>query len=91
MKELFISTLEQLGFPIYLQGSLGADEAYPDSFFTFWNNSADGGAFYDNEEHCYNWDFDLNFYSNDPALINDKLMEAKNLLKEKGFIASGKG
>lgn len=91
MKDLLIKTLEPLGFPIYQQGSLDEDEAYPESFFTFWNNAADGDSFYDNEEHSYVWDFDLNFYSSDPALVNTKLVEAKELLKAKGFIATGKG
>ena len=91
MKDLLIKTLEPLGYPIFLQGSLGEEEEYPESFFTFWNNSADGDSFYDNEENSYNWDFDLNFYSSDPALVNTKLTDAKELLKVKGFIVSGKG
>ncbi|MCQ2308208.1 MAG: hypothetical protein MJ000_11715 [Bacteroidales bacterium] len=91
MKDLLIETLQPLGYPIFQQGSLGEDEAYPDSFFTFWNNGSDGGEFYDNNEHSTVWDFDLNFYSNDPALVNVKLVEAKTLLKSCGFIATGKG
>lgn len=91
MKELFIETIEQLGYPVFLQGSLQKDEAYPASFFTFWNNSVDGDAFYDNDEHAYTWNFDLNFYSNNPELVNIKLLEAKALLKQNGFIVSGKG
>lgn len=91
MKDLLIETLEPLGFPILLQGSLGEDEAYPDSFFTFWNNTTDGDSFYDNEENSYVWDFDLNFYSSDPAAVNSKLMEAKQLLKSQGFVVTGKG
>lgn len=91
MKDLLISTLEPLGFPIKLQGSIEADEAYPESFFTFWNNDTEGDQFYDNEEHSYLWDFDLNFYSSDPAIISTTLMEAKQLLKQQGFIVPGKG
>lgn len=91
MKDLLISTLEPLGFPIRLQGSLGENEQYPESFFTFWNNDTLGDEFYDNDEHSYIWDFDLNFYSSDPALVNTKLIEAKALLKAKGFIVAGKG
>ncbi len=91
MKDLLIETLEPLGYPIRLQGSLGENEAYPESFFTFWNNDTSGDEFYDNEEHSYVWDFDLNFYSSDPALVNAKLIEAKALLKAQGFIVTGKG
>lgn len=91
MKDLLISTLEPLGFPIRLQGSLGENERYPESFFTFWNNDTLGNEFYDNTENSYVWDFDLNFYSSDPALVNTKLIEAKALLKAQGFIVTGKG
>lgn len=91
MKDLLIQTLEPLGFPIYLQGSFEENEEYPESFFTFWNNTVDGAAFYDNDEHSFVWDFDLNFYSSDPALVNTQLIEAKELLKLQGFIVTGKG
>lgn len=91
MKDLLIETLEPLGYPIILQGTLGEDEAYPESFFTFWNNNTEGSEFYDNVEHSYIWDFDLNFYSSDPSLVNTKLLDAKTALKAKGFITIGKG
>ena len=29
MEDLLISTIESLGYPIFKQGSLGADEEYP--------------------------------------------------------------
>lgn len=91
MKELLIEILEHMGFPIFQQGSLNEDGRYPDSFFTFWNNAADGDSFYDNENRTTIWDFDLNFYSTDPNLVNNKLLEAKKLLKSSGFIVSGDG
>lgn len=91
MKDLLIQTISTLGYPIFLQGSLNKDDPYPESFFTFWNNDTAGNEFYDNEERSYIWDFDLNFYSSDPALVNAKLLEAKALLKAQGFIVTGKG
>ena len=91
MEDLLISTLESLSYPVKLQGSLLPDESYPDSFFTFWNNSADGTSFYSNDEGAILWNYSLNFYSTDPLLVNTKLLEAKILLKEVGWIVSGAG
>lgn len=91
MKDLLINSLAPLGYPIKLQGSIGKNENYPDSFFTFWNNDTSGDEFYDNEEHSYVWDFDLNFYSTDPDLVNSIFSKVKPLLKKNGFIMVGKG
>jgi hypothetical protein len=91
MIELLIETVQTFGFPVFRQGSLSKNEKYPESFFTFWNNSAEGTSFYDNDDYSTIWDFDLNFYSTDPIEVNKKLLEAKVLLKEKGFIVPGKG
>lgn len=91
MEDLLISTLETLGYPIRLQGSLLANEKYPDHFFTYWNNSTEGESFYSNKEGTIIWDFSLNFYSIDPLIVNNKLLEAKVLLKNAGFIVSGAG
>lgn len=91
MKDLLINTISSLGYPVRLQGSLAPNEPYPESFFTFWNNTSDDGIHYDNHPINYIWDFDLNFYSSDPSLVNTKLLEATALLKAQGFIISGKG
>lgn len=91
MKELLINTLLTFGYPVILQGSMNENEAYPDSFFTFWNNDTYDGDHYDNQPIDYVWDFDVNFYSTDPTLVNTKLLEAKTKLKQQGFIISGKG
>lgn len=92
VKNLLLSTLEnEFHYPIYLQGSMSVDSKYPDSFFTFWNNSTDDTEFYDNSETQTIWNFDLNFYSNDPELVNTVLYEAKLLLRSVGFIPDGSG
>ena len=91
MEDLLISTLETLGYPVKLQGSMLPDEPYPDSFFTFWNDSADGQSFYSNEEGAITWAYSVNFYSVDPLLVNSKLLEAKQLLKAAGFTVTGAG
>lgn len=91
MKDTLITIISTLGYPVFQQGSLNPNEPYPDSFFTFWNRDADGDSFYDDTEHSTVWVFDLNFYSSDPQLVNTKLVEAKNLLKQNGWLASGAG
>ena len=93
VKELLINTLNTnfKDYPVYLQGSISRDEAYPESFFTFWNNSSNDSGFYDNSETECIWDFDLNFYSSDPTLVNTVLLSAKSALKGVGFIPDGNG
>lgn len=93
VKELLINTLNTnfKDYPVYLQGSISRDETYPDSFFTFWNNSSNDSGFYDNSETECIWDFDLNFYSSDPTLVNTVLLSAKSALKGVGFIPDGNG
>lgn len=92
VKMLLINTLvEAFNLPVILQGSLSVDNAYPDAFFTFWNNSTDDDEFYDNTETETIWNFDLNYYSNDPDSVNIVLLEAKKLLKSVGFIPDGSG
>lgn len=92
VKQLLIDTIEDTtGFHMYLQGSFSDDDAYPDSFFTFWNNYTNDTAFYDNTENQVIWNFDLNFYSTDPVMVNTVLMQAKAALKAVGFIPDGSG
>ena len=91
VKELLINTLESFDVPIILQGSLSDEDEYPDSFFTFFNNETVDDAFYDNMESETIWNFDLNYYSIDPASVNSTLLEAKKQLKAVGFIVDGKG
>lgn len=92
VKQLLIDTLEsKYDYPVILQGSLSNDDVYPDNFFTFFNNDTMDNTFFDNKVYSTIWDFDLNFYSNDPSAVNNVLLEAKKLLKAKGFIIDGKG
>lgn len=91
MEDLLISVLKESGYPVFRQGSLAENEPYPDSFFTFWNNSSDDGSHYDNDAASTVWDFDVNFYSSDPALTYSILEQARIKLKNEHFIISGKG
>ena len=93
VKMLLINTLKDSfkDYKIYLQGSMSKDEAYPDSFFTYFNNTSDDDGFYNNDNTRVVWDFDLNFYSVDPELVNSVLLTAKTALKAVGFIPDGSG
>ena len=91
MKEKLIEVLAGFKYPVLLQGSLPLDQAYPENFFTFWNNSTEDGNHYDNGTVCFVWSFDVMFYSTDPTLVNTMLNEAKTALKSQGFIIGGKG
>lgn len=91
VKQLLIDTLSQFEYPVILQGSLSDETAYPDHFFTFFNNDSADGNFFDNNETITVWDFDLNIYSIDPTIVNSALVQAKPLLKAAGFIVDGKG
>lgn len=88
MKELLLAVLTQLGYPIYLQGTLSED--WPTSFFTFWTSSSDQNH-YNNKAIATEWIIDINFYSTDPVLVNTVLLQAKVQLLKFGFIVSGKG
>lgn len=91
VKQMFLDALTPLGYPIYLQGSISADTPYPASFFTYWNNESFERKSYDNRETFIEWDFDLNFYSDDPTAVNTVLLDAKIALKRAGFIVGGRG
>ena len=91
MKEALISLLSTLKYPVYLQGSLAPNAPYPDAFFTFWNGTTDDHRHYDNDAMSFTWQFDINFYAKDPALVNTVLVSVRTLLKQNGWIVSGKG
>ena len=91
VKTELINTLKEFEYPVRLQGSLAKDEAYPESFFTIWNNETEDGNHYDNEPISYVWDFTVCFYSASPALVNTVLIRAVDELKKGGWIIGGRG
>lgn len=91
MKLLLLSTLAEFGYPIFLQGSLNENEAYPDSFITYWTDDVLDGTHYDDDVKSFVWDFSVIFYSNDPELLQTKAEEIRLALKKVGFIPQGKG
>lgn len=84
MTDTLIELLETLGFPVMRQGSLAPDQAYPDTFLTFWGNDEDN-SFYDNDTACVVYRFSVNVYSNDPDTAYSTLDAARSLLKQNGW------
>lgn len=91
MEDTLIQILSTFNFPVIRQGSLTADEKYPDNFFTFWNADSPDHAYYDNTDYGTEWDFDVNFYSIDPNSTYMVLNSAIQALKAAGWIVTGKG
>lgn len=91
MKQELIDLLETFKYPVRLQGSLASGAAYPENFFTFWNNNSDDGNHYDNNPVSIVWNFTVNFFSTNPALVESVTESAIELLKANGWIVSGRG
>lgn len=91
MKQKLIDILSTFGYPVFLQGSLNEDQAYPETFITFWADPVTDNGHYDNEPAAWDWDFSVMFYSSDPLLVNTKPEEIRKALKAAGFIPQNKG
>lgn len=92
MKQTIINVLETIcPNNVYLQGTLAADKAYPDSFVTFWTDTTRDNAHYDNGVHSIDWSFSVVYYSNDPAKVNSVPSQIRTALRNAGFISHGRG
>ena len=91
MKELLIETLEKLGYPAYLQGTMSENEPYPQSFITFFTLAGDDAGHYDNEPSGVAWRYQVIFYSSNPRLVASVPKEIRAALKAVGFIPRGRG
>lgn len=90
MKNLLVTTLEALGYPVYLQGTYSED-VYPDSMITFYITDSSDLTHYDNDTREWEWSIMVNFYSRDPVLLDTEPEKIRKALKSAGFIPSGKG
>ena len=91
MKQKLITELQAFGYPVFLQGTFNPQETYPNTFITFFVDSTDDGAHFDNKTNSIEWRFSVILYSNDPAIVNTKPDEIRATLKAAGFIPQGKG
>ena len=91
MEDTLIQLLESLNYPVIRQGSLSPSQAYPDTFFTFWNTNEDGHRFYDNDTVSVVYQFRVSVYSSDPVLAYSALDAARRLLRQNGWIIAARG
>lgn len=91
MEDKLIELLNTFKYPVIRQGSLSENEPYPDTFFTFWNNEEVEQTAYDNQTASVIYDFDVNVYSTDPDKAYSLLRDARNLLKDNGFVPISRG
>lgn len=91
MKALLIDTLETLGYPVYLLGTIGEDEPFPPSFITFFTLDSPDNAHFDNAPASWAWRYQVTFYSSDPALVASVPDEIRKALRAVGFIPNGRG
>lgn len=91
MKQKLINALQTFGYPVFLQGTLNPEEAYPKTFITFFTDSTDDGKQYDNNTVSVDWSFSVILYSDNPEIVNTKPNEIRAALKAAGFIPQGKG
>lgn len=91
MEDELIGLLQGFGYPVIRQGSLSADEPYPNNFFTFWSNESYSGSYYDNLIVSTIYNYDVNFYSTSPELAYEIIRSAVKKLNSNDFIVSGEG
>lgn len=88
--DLLVSTLESLNYPVFLQGTFSG-ETYPSTFITYFVESYDDRAHYDDAPDSWNFSATVIVYSNDPANLFSVPATVRETLKTAGFIPAGKG
>lgn len=91
MEDNLIELLESLAVEVSRQGSLEEGKPYPDTFLTFWQTDSYDTKHYDNKAFSVVYEYTLYVYSNNPETTYNLLNSAIDLLKEKGWIVSGRG
>ena len=91
MLRYLIEKLEALGYPVYYQGSIASDKAYPESFITYLTVTSTDEAHFDNAPMVCAWRYQITFYSSSPALVESVPMQIRAALKTAGFIPDGRG
>jgi hypothetical protein len=90
MRDNIYTLLSSFGYPVFLNGTVNNNDVYPDSFFTFWNDINTDDSFYDNDATRAILDYDIVFISKNPSLVQTVAEAARQMLKNNGFVVSGK-
>lgn len=91
MEDNLVELLATFKYPVMRQGSIGANEEYPETFFTFWCNEETEHSAYDNETFNTDNSFDVNVYSTDPDTAYSLQRQARDLLKTNGWTITSRG
>ena len=91
MIDALITILETFKVPVYRQGAMSADVEYPETFITFWNNTSEDHAHYDNDDYGTNWNFNVYVYSSDPEQVYTLIDNIRSAAKAAGWIPTSKG
>jgi hypothetical protein len=91
MEDILISLLESLCDKVIRQGSLSPEDEYPDTFMTFWNSGEVEHSAYDNGTKIVEYSFMVNAYSTDPEVTYSLMDQARDLLKDNGWIITSRG
>ena len=91
MEDALITILETFKVPVYRQGSMSGDAAYPVTFITFWNPASPDHAHYDNDEYGTEWVFNVYVFSSDPSTAYSLLSQIRTALKEAGWVPTSHG
>ena len=91
MEDALILILESFKYPVFRQGSLSNDDAYPETFVTFWNEGSPDHAHYDNSEYLTSYNFGVYVYSSDPSKCYSLTSDIRSALKTAGWTVPSKG
>lgn len=84
-------TVNNTKFDCYRQGSFTETQTYPDTFYTFWNNSINSHSYYNNKTFFKYYDYDINVYSNDVDLLYTLIDDVIEILESNDYIITNYG
>lgn len=77
--------------PIFRQGSLGEEDAYPSTFLTFWAGTEYESTAYDNDTATVIWTYSVNAYSEDVSMVYSLIKLLRRLCKKAGWQTPDRG